>query len=232
VSASTRVLLRDDPAVDWEGYMEFRLTYEGPLHSESVRDSAVRAKRAKEKQEIRKQLHPQLKRWWNISPYLSDPRANRVGAGGVVLGRPYEKWGIPALAQRFALNGYNFVPLVMRELELFCHIDVLLLRHGSPRSVFEHGEEGGDIDNRFKVLFDGLSMPTDAAKLGGYLVPGVDENPFFVLLEDDSVITKATVESDYLLKSVSTPPDPADVRAIITVKIRAARVTAENLGFS
>ena len=42
---ATRILLRDDPHVDWEeNTMEFRLTYQGPILSETTRDGAVRAR--------------------------------------------------------------------------------------------------------------------------------------------------------------------------------------------
>ncbi len=65
------VILADDPHVHWEGeVMEFRLTYEGILLAESVRSAEVRRARAEHKQEIRKKLHPQLKRLWEISPFL------------------------------------------------------------------------------------------------------------------------------------------------------------------
>ena len=42
--------------------MEFRLTYRGPLLSETGRDGEVRRGRADHKKEIRKKLHPQLGR--------------------------------------------------------------------------------------------------------------------------------------------------------------------------
>lgn len=213
--------------------MEFRLTYEGQLHSESQRDSKVRAARTKEKQEIRKQLHPQLRHWWEISPYLALGKTQpNLATRPVKFGNPYAKHGIDTLAKRFSRNGYNFVPLVMRELELFCHLDVLLLRQGSARNVLEQTDNGGDIDNRFKVLFDALSMPRDANQLAGYLNPAEDEKPFFVLLEDDSVITKATIESDFLLQPVSNPPNPNDVRVVITVRIKPARLLVENAGYA
>ena len=50
--------------------MEFRLTYQGPLLADTNRSAEVRRARATHKQEIRKALHPQLKRWWAMSPYL------------------------------------------------------------------------------------------------------------------------------------------------------------------
>ncbi|MGH8201138.1 MAG: hypothetical protein ACREVO_12395 [Steroidobacteraceae bacterium] len=142
------------------------------------------------------------------------------------MGYPAASHSADALATRFARSGHNFVPLVTRDLELLCAIEILLLREGKPGAVIK----SGDLDNRLKTLFDALCMPRDQGQLGPYLSPAEEEKPFFCLLEDDSVITKATVETDTLLQSVSEPPSENDVRAVITVKIRAARVTAENLG--
>ena len=75
--------------------------------------------------------------------------------------------------------GYNFVPLVTRDLELLCSIEILFLRFGDPGGVINRV---GDLDNRLKTLFDALTMPRDAVQLGPFLVPGMDENPYFVCL--------------------------------------------------
>jgi len=88
------------------------------------------------------------------------------------------------------------------------------------------------MDNRLKTLFDALALPCHASQLGKYTVPSDGEVPFFCLLEDDSVITKASVETDTLLEEVSAPPDPNDCRLVITVRIRPARVKATNVGFA
>lgn len=52
----------------------------------------------------------------------------------------------------------------------------------------------GDIDNRLKTLFDALRLPNQTNELVGYDNPAPDENPFFCLLEDDSLITHVSVE--------------------------------------
>lgn len=220
------VLLRDDPHVDWsEDVMEFRLTYEGLLLADTNRNSTVRRSRADHKHEIRQKLHSQIKRWWEISPYLSTPHR-----GGIrILGHPYPQHYATEIAQRYNMFGYNFVPLVTRDLELLCSVEVLFLRLGEPGNLINRS---GDVDNRLKTLFDGLRMPRNATELGRYVEPNVDENPFFCLLEDDSVITKASVETDALLQPVSAPPDSNDARLVITVRIRPGRVKAENLGFA
>jgi hypothetical protein len=58
---------------------------------------------------------------------------------------------------------------------------------------------GGDIDNRLKVLLDGLRMPKSVSELGGIDIDPTEENPFFVLLEDDQLITRISVTTDTLL---------------------------------
>ena len=112
------------------------------------------------------------------------------------------------------------MPLATRDLELLCSIEVLYLRQGTPGGLLNRV---GDIDNRLKTLFDALSMPQDRLQLGPFLTPDVGEEPFFCLLEDDSIITKATVESDTLLEAVSNPPDPNDARVVITVVTAGSR---------
>ena len=83
----------------------------------------------------------------------------------------------------------------------------------------------GDIDNRLKTLFDALRMPQIGEKLGD---PQEGEDPFFCLLENDSLITKLTLATDLLLE-----PDRNvnDVRLVLTVKLWPISVTFENLGF-
>src|SRR5215472_5818316 len=55
----------DDPELTT---MEFRLTYEGELRAATHNDSKVA-----NKHHIRKQLHKQLARLWEITPALNDP---------------------------------------------------------------------------------------------------------------------------------------------------------------
>jgi hypothetical protein len=112
-----------------------------------------------------------------------------------------------------------------------CSVEILYLRLGEPGNIFKPNRVG-DIDNRLKTLFDAMTLPRDAGQVGGFTSPEPDEIPFFCLLEDDSVITRATVESDVLLQAVSDPPDPNDARVIISVKIRPGRLNSENAGFA
>ena len=88
------------------------------------------------------------------------------------------------------------------------------------------------MDNRLKTLFDALSCPRESSQLGQFTVPDDEEKPFFCLLEDDLVLTRASVESDVLLEPISEPPDPNDLHVVITVRIRPYRVSANNVGFA
>ncbi|WP_304192099.1 hypothetical protein [Phenylobacterium aquaticum] len=221
-------LLRDDPHVDWDEALEFRLTYQGTLLSETEKGRLQKA-RATHKQEIRKALHPQLRHLWKINPYLASaslppPPTQNPGVMGRVFGRPKPENSIEGLAERFKLNGYRFVPLVTESVDVLCSVDVLFLRAGPPGSVYRHG----DIDNRLKTLFDGLTMPIDAMQLGDYATPSGDEDPFFCLLQNDAMITRASVETDTLLDPNC---GPNDARVIMTIKLWPHSLRSDNIGF-
>jgi hypothetical protein len=218
-----KIVLRDDPDVNWDEGMEFRLTYQGVILAER---GGARGARAEHKHEIRRALHPQLKRLWDLSPFLGVKKPSPK-VGGLIFGQQNERYTVDSLSARFARFGYNFVPLVTRDLELLCSIEVLFLRFGEPGQVLT----SGDIDNRLKTLFDALSMPRDLSQVGKYTVPAADETPFFCLLEDDSLITRAAVETDMLLQPVSDPQNSNDARVIITVRLKPGRVYENNIAF-
>lgn len=95
-----------------------------------------------------------------------------------------------------------------------CSLDILFLRRDGPGSLVR---SGGDIDNRIKVLFDALRMPQTCDEVCGD-VPAKDEAPFFVLLEDDKLITKVQVETNWLLTPAMEGERINDVQLIIRVK--------------
>lgn len=223
---SPRVLL-SDPGSDAEGYdLEFRLTYEGPLYAESRASPTKAASRAKHKHELRKAFHKQLRRLWEIAPQL-DPEHEDGGVFIIAAADPH-KHTIDALSARFPLGPYNFVPLVTTDIDVGCSVDVLFLRTDAPGAIIS----AGDIDNRLKTLFDALTMPRDMGQLGPYAAPDADEQPFFCLLEDDRLMTRASVDTDRLLQPTSSPPDTADARLVITVKLTPFNVTPSNLRFA
>jgi hypothetical protein len=193
--------------------MQFRLVYDGPLPS-----AGNKSKRAKEKHEIRKYFHPQLKALWGLHPGLialhqADATAPLVNADTLAF--------IKAQNRRC---GHEFVPLVCDYIKLVCTVDILFLRHEDPGALFA---QGGDLDNRLKTLFDALKVPDGPE---GVLPPEEDEKPFFVLLEDDKRIAGYTINTDRLL---TTPVGRGtDVRLVIQVTTRAVATMWANIGLA
>ena len=95
-----------------------------------------------------------------------------------------------------------------------------MLRLGEPGGLLS----AGDLDNRVKTLFDALRKPKSKSELGG-VVPAEDEDPFFCLLEDDSLITHTNVETDTLLEPVEGLP--SDVRIVVAVTVKPYGGTME-----
>lgn len=224
--SSLRVLL-SDPAFDAEGHdLEFRLTYEGPLYADNRASGSVAVQKAKHKQELRKVFHKQLRRLWEIAPQLRTER--KSSDHFIALSGPAQPHEIATLATRFTRNGYQFVPLVTEDINVGCSVDVLFLRTDEPGTIIN----AGDIDNRLKTIFDALTMPRDQGQLGGYDMPDADEAPFFCLLEDDRLMTRASVETDRLLQPTSPTADASDARVVITVRLTPFNVTPWNLKFA
>ncbi|TMJ02592.1 MAG: hypothetical protein E6G97_12240 [Alphaproteobacteria bacterium] len=200
--------------------MELRLTYEGVLMGASKGTT-----RASHKHDIRRIFHRQLRRFWQIEPYLKNALKTRRDQNPVNVPRPRL---VDHLATEYARVGYNFVPLVTETLRIHCSVDVLLLRPSMPGEVVMNS---GDIDNRLKTLFDSLRMPSNKDELGGYDAPTEDEKPFYCLLTDDRLITRVSVETDRLLEPTAPDRGDNDCRLVITVKLRPYDMGWDNLNF-
>lgn len=112
--------------------------------------------------------------------------------------------------------------LTTKKLFLVCQLDNLFLRREEAGQLVRHG---GDIDNRLKVLFDSLRVP-DLEQVTK-LTPTATEDPFYCLLEDDSLITGFRVTTERLLD-----PGPEDeVRLLITAVVRPTQVTFASTAF-
>ena len=91
------------------------------------------------------------------------------------------------------------------------------MRRDDPGGIVKNG---GDVDNRLKVLVDGLRMPTEARELGSYqTIDPADEDPFYCLLEDDSLITGISVTTDRLIVPKEATEDINNVRLVIHVTV-------------
>jgi hypothetical protein len=195
----------DPRATAGDALVKFRLTYAGEIDSNGS---------APHKHAMRKVFHNQLKRLWQTSPNLRKEH-NPRNPDGTDTGLRFEWWEWIAKQRPYDRLGYNFIPLVRRDFSVLVSLDVLFLRQGRPGYALNKG----DIDNRMKTLFDALRMPSSAQEIGGN-TPASDEDPFFVLLEDDDKITQLSVDTDDLLEAVNAPiPRRNDARLVITVEI-------------
>lgn len=208
-SSSSRVICDRD--IDFDSLrtnMEFYLTYEGPLKAASQSDT-----RARHKHEIRKHFHPQLKMAWSGIPNIDQLKENTPPELMTTIGKATMPW-VEYQAYNCTLGNYHFVPLVSDHFRLSCGVDILFLRPGPPGTLVK----SGDIDNRLKTLFDALSRPLRVEQLGGYVDPTAEENPFFVLADDDKLISRISVETGTLL--LPTLANENEVRLTIKVTIK------------
>ena len=209
----------EDPDSSGGQKMEFRLIYQGPLPAERCEDrltvGAGGYGRATDKHKLRKLFHPQLRELWrqhpdlrkqSVSKYVvSKTPHNMVNYPGPDVEEvvpvtndsphPLAKTWVEHLANNYQRCGGRFVPLIREDSGFTCDLEVLFLRRDNPGNLIANG---GDIDNRIKVLFDGLRMPKSLSELGDFKIEA-DEDPFFCLLEDDKLVTKVAVTTDRLI---------------------------------
>ncbi len=198
--------------------MHFRLTYAGTLKSTGNRSDAAHV------HEIRRVFHAQLKKFRLSHPYLKDAKWSHPITGQhmpvrLLKDRLAEEWS------RF--EGYNFVPLVTESLSLACGLDILFLRPSMPGEIMK----SGDIDGRMKTLFDALRMPDNRSELGSNDLPLQDEKPFYVLLQDDKLITHISITTDMLLEPIGPHIGSNDARIVISINIQPVNHGWHNINF-
>lgn len=200
VHAEYKEQVRFNPEPDTEGVpVEFRLVYRGKLPAASASNLRMTWKHT-----IRRELHRQLKAWWQIHPELRErsEEGNRPGF-------------IDQEILRYQVGDKFFLPLLTERRGLACALDILFLRRDAPGRVVS---SGGDIDNRIKVLFDALRVPQNSGELPSDWLPSEDETPLYCLLDDDQLITTLNVTTDRLLIPLDDGEAVNDVVLIIQVR--------------
>jgi hypothetical protein len=180
--------------------MQFRLVYEGSI--------APRQKiKLQDLHSIRTALHLQMKALWQFPPLQGhcETWLRHLSKDDTDTYALYEQRGAAI-----------FVPLISKRNDLTCELDITFLRQQAAGQLLG---DGGDIDNRVKTLLDALSVPPNAQSAAFADGPS---QPIFCLLQDDSLVTKISVETDRLLRPAE---DVFDLVAIIKVYVRASRVT-------
>ena len=177
--------------------MEFTLFYQGELRSNGD---------ARHKQQIRRALHPQLQRLWQLDPL--------VGCESYVRCPPDAELSL--LEQ---VGTFTFAPLISNKLALAASIRITMLRPERPGQIIQ---QSGDIDNRLKTLFDAMSVPPHENQLPRGDAQGADELPLFCLLQDDQLITSIAVDSERLLTHDAAVHN-SHVVLLIHVKTRVTR---------
>lgn len=113
--------------------MRFTLYYDGPL------PSASKNSRIEEKHLIRRAIHPQLLELYRYNPILPKLPNGRDWAD-------WPQWEWPTTGPQgrfgwtedsavFRAGNLRFVPMVRRNLDLVCELDVLFLRYGEPGAI-------------------------------------------------------------------------------------------------
>lgn len=165
-----------------------------------LKSNQGKGEKIKHKQEIRRNFHFQLSRLWSIDNFLRNNRNE------------------PSLL--IERGNFRYLPIVCNELSTISELDILFLRPEKPGHVF------GDIDNRIKTLIDSLRIPNDGEIPIGDL-PNVDEDPFYCLLEDDSLVFRLSVSTDHFLDW----KDESEVLLIISVNVNKTKSDVSNADF-
>src|SRR5258708_22361726 len=185
-----------------EAEMELTLRYRGA----DLAAASQSNKRVNEKHAIRCIFHEQLAAYWQENPRFKDLNQKLKSLQIAKLAGQHFNVDRPIVGQekfywRYPLCGYDFIPLVSYVQELHCHLDIRLYRKSKEGWILY---EGGDIDNRLKTFFDALHVPRYPEQLPGNLT--ISDNPqewphLFCLLDDDSAVTRLSIESFKLLTS-------------------------------
>ena len=214
------------PEEDAGETVQFRLIYKGPLPSQ--RSGGKGGSLSRDKHSIRRQLHPQLKELWDKRHHLKFTLEHRTTKHSSGDRQAYKSANSDAMriADKYIEGEFRFLPLITPENGLACKLDILFLRRDAPGSLIENG---GDLDNRIKVLLDALKVPNRGTMVN--VLPEEGENPLYCLLSDDRLITDISVVTDRLLMPLESRDRIHDVFLVIQVTVKVIEANEDNMDF-
>jgi hypothetical protein len=208
--------------------MKFTLTYDGELPS-----TGNSSRKVEKKWEVKKHFDPQLRELWAVHPALREMQYRSTwpkSGGWFVEGhhsvdtkdrkRQVKTEDDIDLLELATCEGRTFLPLVRSSLLLTCGLKILFLRKETPGKIYQ----GGDIDNRIKTLLDALSVPK--YKESVVVSDQTVSDPIYCLLEDDSLISSLSVDTQTLLTGQDA--NVSQVRLIIEVDVKVSQSRAYN----
>lgn len=199
--------------------LKFTLTYEGTLQTGGAKLERKHARR--------RIFHDQLRRLWGVNSLLANwrlPIPSGPFAPDLQLSAP----ALQVLAKQFPIIGdFVFVPLITKNLSLEAALHFHILRPSTFKGQI------ADPDNVVKILIDSLKIPQEKGELPISASPGQGEEPFFVLMQDDGLLSKITSSTDELLQPINGKDniDRSDVRIMLDVYIRPNYPTNMNIIF-
>lgn len=216
--------------------MDFTLRYFGGLPAHK--------KCAPEKNAIRTKLHYQLRNLCEAQPLLSGVLDSHIKTARLVgrtmnvdhLRKSQRPGDAPVLGPnlffKVVIGKYHFIPLVTRPHELTCELEI---RWGRRERAGSLVHDGGDLDNRLKNLLDALRMPHNDDEIKGLQKSFGDES-MVCLLEDDSLITKISIETYRIwepmgLLALADGRKETDVQIDLHVTVKSSHPMWANLGF-
>lgn len=184
--------------------MEFCLHYYGKLKS---RDNAAG------KHAIRQAFHDQVKALCASEPFSHTFKDDLDGTR-----KTKEK---PMFVEH---GGKRYWFLVSEYLATVVDLNITIL---VPHEVGRIIQNGGDIDNRVKTLFDALRIPAVESEIPSSDPFDYGDGGMYCLLQDDKLINRVSIRSyrDH------APLDGDSVRCLIEVETKITRALWGNLNF-
>lgn len=208
--------------------MRFHLVYHGALEGSGNKSKPDQVR------DIRDHFHPQLKYLWETHSALKRLRQTAIvkkNPGGYLatpdgpsIERDIDIY--PARDDEIDLCGAiedgskKYLPLVRKSLQLNCTLSINFLRQEDPGSLIL---QGGDVDNRIKMLFDALRKPDVDIEAR---FPQAQETTY-CLMESDTLVSGFQVDTDRLLFPKTERPN--EVHLLIEVKVNVLRVGTWNI---